>query len=181
MQNTYWEINFRKRSLFATSELLYLQRGLLTKWSPAAWLHGSSWVFRGCFSCVCAAILKITYVGERDGCLRLGMFQKCHWHTDLPKWGPWRLPWGHNTLREQHMPNITRHHKTEVALPLSPAAGWSRSLWQKVRKRLVWKAMHFALWFSHFDKNKDEMKSFAELGEFGVREWNVVFLEPPYV
>lgn len=42
-------------------------------------------------------------------------------------------------------------------------------LWQKLRKLLVWKAMHFSLGFSHFGKNKDKMKSFAELGEFGVR------------
>lgn len=39
------------------------------------------------FSCVCAVILKIIYVGEMDGCLRLRMFQKCCWHADLPKWG----------------------------------------------------------------------------------------------
>lgn len=53
------------------------------------------------------------------------MFQKCRWHIDLPKWGPWRFPWGHDTLKQQHVP---RHHKTKGALPPSLAAGWPPSL-----------------------------------------------------
>lgn len=88
------------------------------------------------------------------------MFQKCHWHTDLPKWSPWRFPWGHDTLREQHVP---RQHKIEVALPFSPAAGWSPSLIQ-AQKTIGLKSNAFLVWFPIFDKNKEKNGKFCRAG-----------------
>lgn len=105
------------------------------------------------------------------------MFQKCHWHTDLPKWSPWRVPWGHDTLREQHVP---RQHKIEVALPFSPAAGWSPSLIE-AQKTIGLKSNAFLVWFPILIRTKRKMESFAELGGFGVRGWNAVFLKPYYI
>lgn len=172
-QNPCCWVNYGKRSLPVASKPRYCQRGPFNREThcTTAW---RSWVL--------GVVFLISVLQSEDSL--------CGWEGWVS--GAWNVPEmplacllaqvecikiPMRTPPSQH--HVPGHHKTMVALPFSPAAGWSCSL-TEARKTIALRGNAFFITVSTFlIKNKDKTK-FCRAGRVW-RGWNVVFPKPPHV
>lgn len=172
-QNPWGWVNYGKRSLPVASEPRHLQRGPFNRETP---LQNCLKIlsFRSCFSYICAAIWRLCgWEGWVSGAWNVPEMPLA---CQLAQVECIKIPM--RTPPSQH--HVPRHHKTMVALPFSPAAGWSCSL-TEAQKTIALRSNAFFITVSTFLIKTKTKQSSAELGGFGVRGWNVVVPKPPHV